>query len=72
MPVSRIPPAAPTARFSASESVAFFVAILDMCFFGLLSLTNSPAAVCLSFSFGFANYKDIRGDREKESVSAIV
>ena len=45
---------------------------LDMCFFGLLSLTNSPAAVCLSFSFGFANYKDIRGDREKESVSAIV
>ena len=27
MPVSRIPPAAPTARFSVSDSVAFFVAM---------------------------------------------
>ena len=27
MPVSRIPPRAPTARFSVSDSVAFFVAM---------------------------------------------
>ena len=40
MPVSRIPPAAPTARFSMSESVAFFVAILDMCFLDYSFFSN--------------------------------
>lgn len=50
MPVSRIPPAAPTARFSVSESVAFFVAILDMCFFGLLSSNKLPRLRCVSVS----------------------
>jgi hypothetical protein len=52
MPVSRIPPAAPTARFSVSESVALFVAILDMCFFGLLSSNKLPA-VCVVFELQF-------------------
>ena len=72
MPVSRIPPRAPTARFSVSDSVAFFVAMFlfyaRVDIGGLLFCNKQEKqtnSFCLCVRFGrasisdFANYKDI-------------
>ena len=72
MPVSRIPPRAPTARFSVSDSVAFFVAMFlfyaRVDIGGLLFCNKQEKqtnSFCLRVRFSrasisdFANYKDI-------------